>query len=185
MLTQSAIRRCRSRSKPGGPSPLTNRRSSSRCSMHTSRYSRAPTRNSCCGSADPGIAGAANGAPGSVGLLVVQFLEQREIQVGLAGEMVVEAAHAGARPVHDAGHAGLGVALGREHMPGRREQRGPGRGARARTSSGSAVPALSAVPGLLSCGFAAPLHDLAGQASRLRRTARCIRFHHDNGKASQ
>jgi hypothetical protein len=59
------------------------------------------------------------------GLLVGELvlLPQRDEQLALAAEVVVEAADAGSAPLHDVGDARRGEAALGEHLPGRVEQR--------------------------------------------------------------
>jgi len=65
-----------------------------------------------------GLAALAGGLLGALGLPGLELLEQREIEVGLAGEVVVEAAHAGVGLGHHVRHARLGEPLGHEDVPG-------------------------------------------------------------------
>ena len=72
------------------------------------------------------LAGPADGEPGTFRLILVELLEQRAVQVRLAGEMVVQAADAGPGPSDYLHNAGLRVADGRENLASGREQRAPG-----------------------------------------------------------
>src|SRR6202042_1959954 len=60
------------------------------------------------------------------GLPLVELLEQRHVQVGLAGEVVVEAADAGARPGDDLADPGLRITHRDEHLTGGAQQGCPG-----------------------------------------------------------
>ena len=59
-------------------------------------------------------------------MLVVQFLEQREVQVSLAREVVVQAADTRARERDDVGDARLRVSLQHEDLAGCCQQHGAG-----------------------------------------------------------
>ena len=65
------------------------------------------------------------GGPMLLARLVV--VEERQVEVGLAAEVVVEAADAGARLRHDVGDVGVCEAAGREHIARCRKQGCPGR----------------------------------------------------------
>jgi len=64
------------------------------------------------------------GGPMSLARLVV--VVERDVQIGLAAEMVIEAADAGPRLPDDVHHVRVRVAGGREDLPGRGQQRGSG-----------------------------------------------------------
>ncbi len=108
----------------------------------------------------PGVAGLAHGPAGPVGLVAVQLIEQGEVELGLPGVVVVEAADAGAGPGHDVRHPGLGVALADENLAGRRQETAAG----GRAPLGGTGAAGVARPGIRAggrgrigvCGHAVP-----------------------------
>ena len=81
--------------------------------------------------------------PRLLALLVV--LEQREVELGLAAEVVVEAADAGTGPTDDIGDAGIAEAGGGEDLAGRGEQGRP------RCCRSSCLTHRHHLPGPTSC----------------------------------
>ncbi len=149
-----ALRRAQVRSRsrmttsnPGGPSP--RRKSAAQVALLHASVEVGPRP----GQEQPHRLGLPLGADlldgglGPLGLPVLELVEQRPIEVGLAGEVVVEAADAGPGPLDHLGDARLGEPLGDEDVTGGVEEGHPGRRAAFRGAPDGLLRAVAAHAG--------------------------------------